>query len=195
MPYQTKPIRTIRSLSDDQMDKLLTAPMLLWHKAVLTILADTGLRVAEFCALRVSDLWILGEPINALEVRAEIAKNHKSRTIPLTPRCSESIHTLKTQFWLGFPSISHAFAIPNLTHSGHISHRTIQRICSHYGHTVLHTILTPHMLRHTFATRLMNKCSIRTVQALLGHSSLNATQIYTHPNTSDLQSAINALNA
>lgn len=50
------------------------------------------------------------------------------------------------------------------------------------------------MLRHTFATRLMQKTNIRVVQQLLGHKSLSSTQVYTHPNADDLQKAIENLN-
>lgn len=185
---------TIKSITDAQLDQLLQAPKILWHNAILTILADTGLRLAELCALRIFDLWMIGEPVNCLMVRSAIAKNHKSRSIPLTPRCVEAIYALSNQFWPHPISIQDCYAIPGHNNRTPISHRTIQRICSHYGRKILHTTLTPHMLRHTFATRLMRQCSIRIVQQLLGHSSLTATQIYTHPNTQDLQSAINALN-
>lgn len=187
--------RTIKSLTDHELELLLATPKLLWHNAILTILADTGLRVAEFCALRVFDLWMLNEPVNCLEVRAGIAKNHKPRSIPLTPRSTNAIHTLHNQFWYHPGVTPDTFAIPGHNNRVPISIRTIQRICSHYGRNILHTTLTPHMLRHTFATRLMRQCSIRIVQQLLGHSSLQATQIYTHPNTQDLQNAIDALNA
>jgi integrase len=192
--YRTdKPQHTIHSLTDDQLDKLLAAPKLLWHNALLTILADTGLRVAELRNLRIYDLWLINEPVNCLEVRREIAKNHKPRSIPLSPRAAEAITNLHDQFWPNPQSNTPGYAIPG--HNTHlpISIRTIQRICNHYGRNILHVTMTPHTLRHTFATRLMRQCSIRIVQQLLGHSSLQATQIYTHPNTQDLQSAIDAL--
>lgn len=192
-PKNTTP-PTIKSLSPEQLDTLLNAPILGWHKAILTLLADTGLRVAEFAKLRVSDLWLLGEPVNCLEVRSAIAKTHKPRIIPLTSRATDAISILQQAFWPNIMTPPDNFAIHPNHYTTPISIRTIQRICSHYGRSVLHIKLTPHMLRHTFATRLMRQVSIRVVQQLLGHSSLQATQIYTHPNTQDLQTAINALN-
>ncbi|GAH69734.1 unnamed protein product, partial [marine sediment metagenome] len=51
----------------------------------------------------------------------------------------------------------------------------------------------PHMLRHTFASKLMRVTSMRTVQELLGHSSITSTQIYTHPNEDDKKKAIKGL--
>jgi site-specific recombinase XerD len=190
-----RPQTTIRCLTEIQLEKLLNEVKGYWYNALFTILADTGLRVAELCALRVSDLWLLGEPVNCLDVRAEIAKNHKPRSIPLTPRCTEAITKLYNRCWSFEMNPEQHYAFYSNRCNGPLSHRTIQRICTHAGFEVLHTRLTPHMFRHTFATRLMRKCSIRVVQQLLGHSSLTATQIYTHPNTQDLQTAIDALNA
>jgi integrase/recombinase XerC len=189
-----RPQPTIRCLTESQLEKLLTEVKCHWHHALFTILADTGLRVAELCALKVSDLWLLDEPVNCLDVRADIAKNHKPRSIPLTPRCTSAITELKFYLWPSIHNPLNQFAFYSNNTYTPISHRTIQRICNHYGKIILHTRLTPHMLRHTFGTRLMRKVSIRIVQQLLGHSSLTATQIYTHPNTQDLQQAIDALN-
>lgn len=186
---------TIKNISETQLQTLLSATRCAWHRSLLTILADTGLRVAELCALRIFDLWLLGEPVNALDVRSAIAKNHKPRTIPLTPRAVEAIKDLESYHWEDSLHPLDHYAFPGHNHRVPMSHRQVQRICSKYGRSILHIRLTPHMLRHTFATRLMHKCSIRVVQQLLGHSSLQATQIYTHPNTQDLQSAIDALNA
>lgn len=190
-----KPQRTIQCLTETQLDQLLSATKSPWHKALFTILADTGLRVAELCALKVFDLWLLDEPLNCLDVRAAIAKNHKPRSIPLTPRCADAIQDLHDSLWTpGDQPLEH-YAFPGHNHRTPLTRRTIHRVCSTYGRNILHIRLTPHMFRHTFATRLMRKVSIRIVQQLLGHSSLTATQIYTHPNTRDLQDAINALNA
>lgn len=192
-PNET-PTKPIKCLSEEQLNTLLDGIPCFWHKAIATILADTGLRVAELCGLVVSDLWMLGAPVNALQLRAAIAKNKKPRIIPLTPRCALSIRSLHAMYW---PALSeqvwtHAFHSPR-THRP-IGPRYIQRILEHYGRTQLHIHLTPHMLRHTFATRLMTRCPVAVVQQLLGHSNLSSTQIYTHPNHVDLQNAIDALN-
>jgi integrase/recombinase XerC len=188
----TKPIKC---LSEAELNTLIDGIPLFWHKAIATILADTGLRVAELCGLVVSDLWMLGAPVNALEVRAMIAKNKKSRTIPLTPRCVQTIHNLHGNYWTpGCEQVSTpAFHSPRTDRP--IGPRYIHRILAHYGLTLLHKHLTPHMLRHTFATRLMTRCPVAVVQQLLGHSNLSSTQIYTHPNHVDLQNAIDALNS
>jgi integrase len=188
-------IKPIRCLSESELSTLIDGIPIFWHKAIVTLLADTGLRLAELCSLFISDLWMLGAPVNALEVRASIAKTKQPRTIPLTPRCVAAIHQLRDNYWdpatvfLCTP----AFTSPHKTRP--IGHRYVQRIVQHYGTTLLHKHLTPHMLRHTFATRLMTRCPVSVVQQLLGHSNLSSTQIYTHPNHVDLQNAIDALNS
>lgn len=186
--------RPIRTLTNDQLEHLLAHTANHVHHALFTLLADTGLRVAEICQLKVCDLWIANAPVSTLEVRAEIAKNHKPRSIPLSPRAILAIETLKYYHWAStiIPTEHYAFYGPN--HYTPTSPRSIQRICERYGRSLLHMRLTPHTFRHTFATRLMRITNIRVVQDLLGHSSLTATQIYTHPCTQDLQSAIHLLN-
>lgn len=199
---QTKPIHStqklhppVRSLSTLELQQLLDHTRNRYHRALFTILADTGLRVAELCKLTVSDLWFVGEPANTLEVRAAIAKNHKPRTIPLSLRAVQTVETLARNYWnpLTPPNLHYAFY--GTARTKPTSPRTIQRLCEKYGRNILHKRLTPHMFRHTFATRLLPKTNIRVVQQLLGHESLASTQIYTHPTIPDLQSAIDALNA
>lgn len=199
---QTKPINPthklhspIRSLSIFELEHLLNQTKNQYHHALFTLLADTGLRVAELCKLTVSDLWFAGEPANTVEVRAAIAKNHKPRTIPLSLRSVQAIATLARLWWnpLLPPNLHYAFY--GTARTKPTSPRTIQRLCEKYGRNILHKRLTPHMFRHTFATRLLPKTNIRVVQQLLGHESLASTQIYTHPTIPDLQCAIDALNA
>lgn len=189
------PTKPIRCLSETELTTLIDGIPIFWHKALAVILADTGLRVSELCGLVIADLWMLDAPVNALEVRSEIAKNHKPRTIPLTPRCALSIQQLRDNYWfsLACPNTDPAFVSTRTL--SRIGSRYIQRLLAHYGSVLLHKHLTPHMLRHTFATRLMTRCPVSVVQQLLGHSNLSSTQIYTHPNHVDLQNAIDALNS
>jgi site-specific recombinase XerD len=199
---QTQPIhpteklhKPIRSLSTIELEHLLSSTTNPYHLALFTLLADTGLRVAEISRITVSDLWFAGAAANSLEVRAAIAKNHQPRTIPLSMRSVQAITSLALHFWrLSIPPNLH-YAFYGKNHTTPTTTRSIQRICQSYGYKYLHKKLTPHMFRHTFATRLLPKTNIRVVQQLLGHSSLASTQIYTHPSIPDLQSAIDALNA
>lgn len=183
----------IQSLTENDLETLLCTAHPPTINALFTILADTGLRVAELCGLLNTDLWLYGEPMHVLDVRAAIAKNHKPRMIPLSPRVGQAIENLHHHYWPpNSDAITH-FAFHGASERVPMATRTVERYCETWGRDILHRRLTPHMFRHTFATRLMRKCDTPIVQALLGHSSLQSTQIYLHPNTQDLQSAIDAL--
>jgi len=194
-PPNSTPAKPIRCLSELELHTLLEGIPLFWHNAIATLLADTGLRVSELCGLVIADLWLLDGPVHALDVRAAIAKNKKARIIPLTPRSVVCIQELHDYYWdlSANPTIEPAFTAARSMRP--LGPRSIQRILEHYGQSLLHKHLTPHMLRHTFATRLMTRCPVAVVQQLLGHSNLSSTQIYTHPNHVDLQNAIDALNS
>jgi integrase len=178
----TKP--PIKNLSEFDLHTLISGTTNSDHKALLAFIADTGLRIAELCGLTIADVTWNGNPSQSLELRPEIAKNHKPRTIPLSERARAAIAQM-------------LYATHPLFTTGPNHHkmtpRTAQRICQKWGRKILQRNLTPHVLRHTFATRLMKRTDIRTVQTLLGHSSLSSTQIYTHPTSDDLSQAIHAL--
>ncbi|GAJ04418.1 unnamed protein product [marine sediment metagenome] len=71
--------------------------------------------------------------------------------------------------------------------------RQVQRIITFAGKLSMGRNIHPHLLRHTFATRLMRNTSMAVVQQLLGHTNLSSTQIYTHPNGEDRKKAIDSL--
>lgn len=151
---------------------------------------DAGLRVREVTRLKVSDLWFAEAPVNTLIVRAEIAKNHKERQIPLNERITTALRHLATTHWMHrscHPSC-YAFEAPRC--GSPITTRQVERIILNAAHDAGIKRATPHMLRHTFATRVLAKSNTRVTQILLGHSSLQSTQIYTHPNNDDLRKAI-----
>lgn len=70
-----------------------------------------------------------------------------------------------------------------------VSTRTLQRLVARLGREVLGRSLWPHVLRHTYATRMMRVCELRVVQELLGHRSVKSTQVYTHVSSEDLVEA------
>lgn len=192
--HDAPPTKPIECLDDDQLELFLSYPVTPEIELMLLLLSDTGVRVRELVGLIWSDLWFADEPVGAIEIRAEIAKNKKSRQIPVSKRLSESITTTIKRIstldekWLNGP------VIRNTNTGKAYTTRQVERIILDIGSRAIRRRVTPHMLRHTFATRLMKKCSTRIVQILLGHSSLQSTQIYTHPNSVDLQNAVNLIN-
>lgn len=185
---------SINCLSDEELDLLVEGIVTDLIRLLVLVMADAGLRLSETLGLKWSDLWMAGEPVNAIVVRAEIAKNKNPRTIPITIRLHDAIAKEVSHY--ATPESLNLNYFVFADYGSHVRYppRKIQRLVISLGQTFLRRRLTPHMLRHTFATRLMRKCSIRVVQQLLGHSSLQSTQIYTHPNNVDLQTAIDALN-
>jgi len=162
---------------------------------IALLMSEAGLRVGEVVQLRIPDLCYNHEPVRSIEVRKEIAKGHRPRNVPVSSLLKSGIEELDRTVWpIGFVSLD-GFAFYSTTNSTHISCRTVQRILEEKGLTSIGRKVNPHMLRHTFATRLLRRASIRTVQELLGHKSVQTTQIYTHVSQHDLFNAIEGLNS
>ena len=121
---------------------------------------------------------------------AEISKGRIPREIPITKRIEFALNRIRplsvfTEWWDGtWPLIARRFMGPALTT------RAIEKMLQKMGLILFGKQIYPHMLRHTFATKLMRLTDIRTVQMLLGHVNLSSTQIYTHPNSTDADNAI-----
>lgn len=172
---------------------------------IALLMLDAGLRVGETVSLRVSDLFIMGEPVGIIRVLTEKRKRTKpganpevisrvTRDIPVTIRLNDAIEEYAARKWVPRRYCSNYYAFCLEITSNHITPRQVERFIRKAALASLHRCVHPHILRHTFATRLMTKCSIRVVQQLLGHASIQSTQVYTHPNSTDLQTAIDALN-
>lgn len=155
---------------------------------------DAGLRVGEMVQLTINDLWFDAQPVLSLRVRPEISKSQRERTIPVSIRLCDAIRLIDQYVWMFKPSRGTSRAFYNVNQDCHISTRQVQRIIAIESFKSLGFSITPHILRHTFASRLMQTTNMRIVQQLLGHKSLTSTQIYTHPNQKDLRKAIDSLN-
>lgn len=157
------------------------------------LMLDAGLRVSEVTGLFIEDLWLRGEPMHSLKVRAEIAKGGSERIIPLSNRIKIAINLIHKHRWSMLPTPTSGFAFYSQLSLGHLTDRQAERIIGQAANKAIGRWVNPHILRHTFATNLSRTCSIRVVQELLGHKHLASTQIYTHPNEQDKTDAINSL--
>lgn len=157
------------------------------------LMLDAGLRVGEVVKLVIDDLWFSDHAAPNLIVRPPVAKNHKERIVPVTNRLSVAISACAHNIWPEEIALFVNPAFRRINTNIPLTRRQVERVVSQAGHNALGRRVTPHMLRHTFATRLMQRTNIRVVQQLLGHSSLQSTQIYTHPNHDDLTNAIRSL--
>lgn len=158
------------------------------------LMLDAGLRVGELVGLHYIQLWYADCPLGALSIKTEKQKLTTHRTIPVTERIHNSIIEMQWLWWKELKFYSTAYAFFNTQETAPLTTRQVERIINTAARQSIGRPIHPHVLRHTFATRLMKTCPIRVVQQLLGHASVSSTQVYQHPNSQDLQQAIDTLN-
>ena len=180
-PKQVPP--PVKTLSSRELGRLLAAAEgNLRDTAILNLLARAGLRVGEVVRLRLAELELNGRSGWLL---IQNGKGNKSRRVPLN---AETRQALKA--WLEERTQTAAEPV-FLSQSGQpLSERDVQRMVAEYAR-IAGVDATPHTLRHTFATRAIEKgVDIATLQALLGHSRLETTGRYLHPSAERLQEAV-----
>lgn len=160
---------------------------------ITILMLEAGLRVGEVVQLRYDDLFWDKRPVMSIHVRADIAKNKHPRDIPVSTRLSNALKEYHTYHGFNLSFYKDRLAFRSSNSAKGITKRQIERIIKAAGLKAFGKPIHPHMLRHTFATRLMKLTDIRTVQTLLGHLSVTSTQIYTHPDSDDLKSAIDQM--
>lgn len=154
------------------------------------LMLDAGLRISEVVSLLITDLWLNGEARHSLLVREDIAKNKTARIIPLSTRIQADINLNQKINWQPFEKYDDVQAFFSDYNLNPLSSRQAERIIGNAAEKAIGRWVNPHVLRHTFASRLMRTCNARVVQDLLGHKHLASTQIYTHPNEDDKRKAI-----
>jgi len=186
-PKQEK--RLPKCLDLEQVQKLLDAPgdadlLSARDKAMLEVLYSSGIRVSELVELEMADLDLQE---GVLRVRG---KGRKDR---LTPIGSQAIGALRRYFELRALDIKSQSNIGGRVflnkHGQSLSTRSVRRKLDKYLVMAgLDPGISPHTLRHSFATHLLNNgADLRSVQELLGHQSLSTTQVYTHLTTSRMK--------
>jgi len=169
----------------DEVDKLLQAPDVatpigLRDRAMLEVLYSTGLRVSELLNLRIADIDMRMGCVRC------IGKGDKERLVPIGRKALEAVEVYLAQARPKFarpsspPPHNHVLF---LTKRGkRLSRVGIWKILHDYGVRLgLRGRLTPHKLRHSFATHLLEGgADLRSVQLMLGHADISTTQIYTH---------------
>jgi integrase/recombinase XerD len=168
-------------LSLAEVDRLLRQPDVastlgLRDKAMIELLYSTGLRVSELCGLKTQDIQM---DLGCLRC---IGKGNKERLVPVGKR---ALHVVQEYVTKSRPQIlgerTSSFLFPSRTGSA-INRIVFWKILGTYGRKAgLRKALTPHMLRHSFATHLLDRgADLRSVQMMLGHADIATTQIYTH---------------
>lgn len=146
--------------------------------AILELLYGTGIRLMELVSLNCSALDLLGEVV---KVRG---KGKKERILPIGRKAVEALraYLARRKELMAKGKKGSTEAVFLNYRGGRISGRSVRRIVNKYLHQVSEEEhLSPHLLRHTFATHMLDAgADLRAVKELLGHTSLSSTQIYTH---------------
>lgn len=150
-----------------------------------------GLRITEMTRLRWHHFSDLNSLTRRLTLTEDITKNHVSRTLPVALPLARALLTHR-QTQLNFFQLS-ATDQPVLTHRNGLialTPRAIQKNVRNNARRLQLGRVTPHTLRHTFATNLLAVSHTRLVQLALGHKSITTTELYTHPTIDEIELAM-----
>lgn len=160
---------------------------------IACLMVEAGLRVGEVVKLRWYNLYFNCEPVKSIIIPADIAKNKKERTIPVSTRLSDALSEYAGYYETFVGIFVARFAFFATDPDRPLTTRQVERFIRKAAEKALGRPVHPHVLRHTFGTRLMRVTNARVVQELLGHESMTSTQIYMSPNEDDKQTAIDAV--
>jgi len=180
--------RVPQVLSPEEVARLIDAASNLQARAILMTLYSTGVRRSELVRLRVQDI-----DSERMIVHIRKGKGGKDRDLPL---CNKLLETLR-EYWRWKKPKTYLFP----SSSGHrgveqpMSGHAIWYACAEAArHAGLKKRVAPHMLRHSFATHLLeNGADLPTIQILLGHADLESTSIYLHLSRRHLETTLNPL--
>lgn len=187
------PERSLDLISADELDRLMNAPDTntlagLRDAAILELLFSTGLRVSELCNLSQEDVDLSRDEFS---VRG---KGEKVRVVFLSDAAKGAIRAYRKErkdfdeaMFIQYGKNAHHDEVKNK--ELRLTPRSVQRIIRKYATRAgITRKVTPHVIRHSFATDLLrNGADLRSVQALLGHAHIGTTQIYTHVTDSHLK--------
>jgi integrase/recombinase XerD len=168
-------------LSLEEVDALIeqpdvTTPLGLRDRAMIELLYATGMRVSELVGVRTADLHATEHYLTC------VGKGNKERIVPMGDQASDWIERYRRS---ARPELLKGRASPRLFLNAHgkpISRVGFWKILKRHGQGAkLPRMLSPHVVRHSFATHLLERgADLRAIQMMLGHADLSTTQIYTH---------------
>ncbi len=157
------------------------SPAHLRDRAILETLYSAGLRVSELVGLKVKDVDLISQTVRV------VGKGRKERIVPIGSYSAKAIRDYQKA--LGPEASEPEKPVFQNRFGGRLTDRSVRRIVNQYVSIAsIQQKISPHALRHTFATHLLDKgADLRSVQELLGHSNLATTQVYTHVTTERLK--------
>lgn len=186
IPYPRRPKHLPTVLSQEEVRRLLEATSSLKHRAIFMALYGAGLRVSEACRLTIADI-----DSGRMMLRVRGAKGQKDRDVMLSPVL---LDTLRAYWKQGKPT---HWLFPGQKPDKPITTKAIFLLIRKAATRAKITkTVSPHVLRHSFATHLLEAgTDVRTIQLLLGHADLDSTVIYLHVSERHLQNTASPLDA
>jgi integrase/recombinase XerD len=184
IPYAKKPKTKPVILSMEEVGSFILTLINLKHRVLAMLAYSTGMRISEVLHLRVSDI-----DSKRMMIRVEQGKGQKDRYVPLPPTLLQWLRI----YWKTARPTSYLFPgrVPGMPLTRESVHKAIA--CARKAAGISKNI-NPRMLRHSFATHLLESgTNIRIIQALLGHRSLNTTAIYTTISSATIHAASSPL--
>ena len=188
LPYPKDRRRLPTVLSREEVSALINAAGTLFRRTLLMTLYGTGMRRSELAHLKVGDI-----DSQRMIIRVVAGKGGKDRDLPLSPTLLETLREYwrwrKPKLYL-FPTRTRGLPVEEP-----ISDKTVWIACSDAARRAgIHKRVTPHTLRHSWATHLLEAgTDLRTIQVLLGHGDLETTAQYLHLSQRHLQAVSNPL--
>ena len=187
LPYPKIRRKLPKILSLEEVARLIDASSGLFERTLLMVLYGTGMRRAEIARLKIVDI-----DSQRMVLHVVNGKGGKDRDLPLSPKLLQTLRAywrwLQPQTYL-FPSRTNREAEQPITD------KTVWRACSEAAsRSGIRKRVTPHLLRHSWATHLLEAgTDLRTIQLLLGHEDLEVTARYLHLSAQRLQKVVNPI--
>ena len=181
IPFPRKQKKLPVVLSREEVAQFLAAIRRLKYRTILSLCYGAGLRISEALHLQVSDI-----DSKRMVIRVRQAKGHKVRYVMLSPMLLE----LLREYWKADRPTSWLF--PGRPKDRPLDATSLQHACQRArSDSGITKPVTPHTLRHSFASHLLEAgANIRTIQLLLGHNSLQTTAVYTHVSQTTIGSTL-----
>ena len=175
-------------LSQEEVGRLIDSASNLFHRAMLMTLYSTGVRRAELCHLKVSDI-----DSQRMVVHVRQGKGGRDRDVPLSPKLLETLR----EYWRWMKPKTYLFpgTVDHWRADVPISEKMPWQACREAAQKAgIAKHVTTHTLRHCYATHLLEGgADLRTIQLLLGHAKLEHTTVYLHLSQKHLTSVVNPL--
>lgn len=188
LPYPKRAKRLPVVLSREEVGRLIDSAKNLFHRTLLMTLYATGLRRSELRRLKVGNI-----DSQRMLLRVEHGKGGIDRDVPLSPQLLETLR----EYWRWMRPTTYLF--PGTVNGWRADKPITSKVVWEAVHdaalkTGIRKRVTPHTLRHTYATHLLEAgADLRTIQVLLGHADLSHTTVYLHLSQKHLQAAPNLL--